>query len=184
VSEFFQPLDPAAAPGPVTPADSPGDAAGWAEVTPSGQGPAPYDIAAPQDIAGISAAAQAAMALSGGGEGAGTGAGIPDRDSPRQQEAASILDSPQGAASSDVFTGFPDYESSDVSPGANLETPIQGHGFHPGTTQEGVPQFMAGLGSSAGGGLPGVPPEGGSMDTPGGNYPGTLQGGLTTYGTS
>jgi hypothetical protein len=180
MSEFFQPLDPQAAPDPVTPQDTPGDAAGWAEVTPSGQGPAPYDIAGPQDIGGIEGALQAAMGLTGGSEGAGPGAGIPDRHSPRQAEAAAILDSPQGSGAMNVTSGFPDYESSDVSPGANMENPIQGQGDYPGTTQDNVPMFDDGLGS----GVAGVPPEGGSMDTPGGNYPGTVQGGLTKYGTS
>jgi hypothetical protein len=184
---FFQTPDPAGAPDPVTPSDAPSSPDGYAGVTPPGTGLAiaPYSISAPQDIAGIGAAVQAAMALTGGAEGAPTGAGIPDRDSPRQREAAAILDSPQGAPSSDVFAGFPDYESSDISPGVNLETPIQGHGFHPDTTQPGVPQFTAGLGPSSGGGLPGVPPESGNMGpSTGGNYPGTVQDGLTTYGTS
>ena len=71
--------------------------------------------------------------------------------------------SPQGAPATNVLAGFPDYEDTDVDPGPNLETPDQGHGTHPGTMQEGVAQFTAGLGSSSGGGLPGVPPEGGNM---------------------
>src|SRR5215469_17148397 len=112
---FFQNLDPDAAPDPVTPYGGPGDPTGYAKVTPPGTGPAPapYDISAPQDIAGITAAVQAAMNLTGGQEGASTGAGIPNRDSPRQAEAAAILDSPQGAMSSNVFSGFPDYENQD-----------------------------------------------------------------------
>jgi hypothetical protein len=181
MSEFFQPLDPAGAPDPVTPQDGPADAAGWAQVTPSGQGPgpAPYDISAPQDIAGIGGAVQTAMGLSGGAEGAGPGAGIPDRHGPRQAQAEAILESPQGAGAMNVTAGFPDYESSDVSPGANMENPVQGHGDYPGTTQGGVPQYGAG----EGGPVPGAPP-GGSMGTPGGDYPGTTQDGLAKYGTS
>ena len=182
---FFQPADPAAAPDPVTPRGGPSDPAGYAGVAPRGAGPAPapYDIAAPQDIAGITAAVEAAGRLSG--------AGILYPQGPRQAEALAILDSPQGAASSDVFAGFPDYEDADLRPGPNMENPVQGTGTlpgstpYPGTIQGGVPQFTAGLGASAGGGLPGVPPESGSM-TPsaGGDYPGTLQDGLQKYGTS
>lgn len=177
--EFFQATDPAGAPAPVTPQAGPGDAAGWAQVTPAGQGPAPYDIAGPQDIGGIEAAVQAAMDLSGGAEGSGPGAGIPDRHGPRQAQAEAILESPQGAGAMNVTAGFPDYGSSDVSPGANMENPVQGQGDYPGTTQDDVPMFGGGLGT----GVSGVPPEGGSMDTPGGNYPGTVQDGLATYGT-
>src|SRR5215469_6412429 len=116
---YFLNLDAAPAPDPVTPSDTPSNPEGNARVTPAGNSPAPapYDISAPQDIAGIAAAYTAAMNLSGGGEGAATGAGIPNRMSPRQQEAAAILDSPQGAQSSNVFSGFPDYENQDLRPG-------------------------------------------------------------------
>jgi len=173
---FLQPVNPDAAPDPVTPADSPGDAAGWAEVTPPGAGTAPYDISGPQDIAGITAALDAANAL--------TASGVLYPEGPRQHEAQAFLDSPQGVGAMSVLSGFPDYESSDISPGPDMENPIQGHtGEYPGTTQDGVPQFMAGLGGDTPGTLPGVAPEGGSMDTPGGNYPGTSQGGLQMYGT-
>src|SRR5215469_17980023 len=144
---FLQNLDPAAAPDPVTPYGGHGDDAGWAKVTPYTDSPAPYDISAPQDIAGIAAATQAAMALTGGGEGADTGAGIPNRDSPRQQETAAILYSPQGAQSSNVFSGFPDYENADLRPASDLDVPIQGEmGTYPAgsTSQDGIPQFTAG----------------------------------------
>ena len=181
---FFQSLDPYAVPDAVTPQDTPSEPSGYAAVTPAGTGaaPAPYDIAAPQNIAGITAAFNAATALTGGSEGAPGGAGMPDRSSPRQQQAEAILMSPQGAASSNVFAGFPDYENADVRPGANMENPVQGHtADYPGTTQPGVPQFTAGFG----GALPGVPPDTGAM-TPsaGGDYPGTVQDGITKYGTS
>jgi hypothetical protein len=119
------------------------------------------------------------MDLSGGGEGVGPGAGIPDRYGPRQQEAEALLMSPQGAGAMNVTAGFTDYESADVSPGADMETPVQGTGDYPGTTQDGIPQY----GGGEGGPVPGAPP-GGSMDTPGGNYPGTVQSGLPVYGTS
>ena len=188
---FFQDLDPYAVPDAITPYDAPSDTAGYVGVTPPGTGaaPAPYDIAAPQDIAGITAANNAAMALTGGGEGADTGAGsggMPNRDSPRQRESLAILDSPQGAASSNVFAGFPDYENQDVRPGADLQTPIQGQmGTYPvdNTYQPGLPQFMAGVHGLTD--LPGVPPESGSMGpSKGMDYPGTTQDGITKYGTS
>ena len=183
---FLQNLDPAAAPDPVTPAGGHGDDAGWAKVTPYTDSPAPYDISAPQDIAGIAAATQAAMALTGGGEGADTGAGIPNRDSPRQQEAAAVLNSPQGAPGMNVFSGFPDYEDQDLRPPGELPTPIQGEMTYPvsNTYQPGLPQFMAGLGGDTPGSVPGVPPERGNMGPGGMDYPGTIQGGLQKYGTS
>lgn len=172
-SPFFQSLDPAAAPDAVTPAGGPSDPEGYAGVTPSGRGPAAYDISAPQDIAGITGAVSAAGALSG--------AGIVYPRSPRQQEAEALLTSPQGAPEMSVMSGFPDYESSDISPGANMENPIQGHtGQYPGTTQDGLPMYSGGEGT----GVSGVPPEGGNMGPGGGDYPGTTQEGLTKYGTS
>lgn len=183
MSDQFLPRDPAAAPDPVTPTGGPGDPAGYAKVTPAGAGPAPapYDISAPQDIAGITAALGGANALAG--------AGVLYPAGPRQAEARALLDSAQGAPAMSVTSGFPDYETTDIRPGANMENPVQGQGPagppYPGTTQGGVPQFTAGLGAGAAGGLPGVPPEDGSM-TPskGGNYPGTVQDGLAKYGTS
>jgi hypothetical protein len=92
---------------PVTPADSPSDAAGWASVTPSGQGTAPYDIQAPMD-GSISGKFDAANSLSG--------AGVLYAQGPRQQEAHALLTSPQGAGAMNVITGFPDYESANVMP--------------------------------------------------------------------
>jgi hypothetical protein len=171
---FFQNLDPDAAPSPVTPQDTPANAAGWAKVTPPGAGPAPYDISAPQDIPGITAAVAAAGAL--------TGAGVVYPEGPRQREAGAILFSPQGAESSDVFAGFPDYENADIRPPA-LETPVQGEmGTYPAenTYQPGIAQFTAGLGA----GVEGVRPETGDMGPGGMNYPGTVQDGLQKYGTS
>jgi hypothetical protein len=175
-SPYFQGLDPMAAPSPVTPADSPSDAAGWAKVTPEGRGPADYDISAPQDIAGITGAFNAANAISA--------AGVLYPEGPRQREAQALLDSPAGAGEMSVLAGFPDYESSDVRPGPNMENPVQGQGGgYPGTTQGGVPQFMAGLGG--GSGIQGVTPETGNMgDSSGGDYPGTTQDGVPKYGTS
>lgn len=181
---FFQNLDPYAVPDAVTPADTPSHAEGYAGVTPPGTGPAPapYDIAAPQPIAAITAAFNAATALTGGQEGASTGAGMPNRNSPRQQESAAILGSPQGAPGMNVFSGFPDYENADVRP-PGLETPIQGTMNYPvsNTYQPGLQQFTAGFGSP----FPGVSPDSGSMKpSAGGDYPGTTQDGITMYGTS
>jgi hypothetical protein len=172
---FFQPVSPDPVPDPVTPAGGHGDDAGWAKVTPPAAGPAPYDTNAPQDIAGIAAAVGAAGALAG--------AGVIYPRGPRQEEAVAILESPQGAASSNVFAGFPDYEDQDLRPDTDLNTPIQGEmGAYPAgsTTQDGITQFTAGLGA----GVEGVPPEGGNMGPPAIGYPGTTQDGLQMYGTS
>jgi hypothetical protein len=79
-----------------------------------------------------------------------------------------------------VTSGFPDYEGTDISPGANLETPIQGTGDYPGTSQDGIPQFGGALGT----GVVGPGTGGGSMGPGGGDYPGTSQDGLAKYGTS
>lgn len=175
---FFQNLDPNPVPDPVTPHGDPSNPEGYAKVTPTGIGPAPYNIAAPQDIAGITAALNGATALTGGHEGATTGAGMPWRDSPRQQQAAAILDSPQGASSTNVFAGFPDYENSDVRPQSDGPLgPIQGHtSDYQGTMQDGLEKY-----GGPARGLEGVPPEGGNMG-PGIGCPGTVQDGITTYG--
>ena len=175
---FFWNLDPQGAPDAVTPSDGPSDPAGYAGVTPPGTGaaPAPYDIAAPQDIAGFTAALDGAAAVAG--------AGVLYPAGPRQAEARAILESPQGAESSNVFAGFPDYENQDLRPGANLETPIQGQGGYPvgNTYQPGIPQFTAGLGAGA---VLGVPPDSGAMGaSKGGDYPGTTQPGVPQSGTS
>jgi hypothetical protein len=174
---FFQDVNPATAPDPVTPHAAPSDPAGYDRVTPPGTGaaPAPYDISAPQDIAGITATDLAAVALAGAGVNEAPSIG------PRQAAARDFLDSPQGIGAVSITQGFPDYENTDVNPGANMENPIQGQGGgYPGTTQGGVPQF----GGNEGGPLPGAPPGGSMAGSPGGNYPGTTQEGLTKYGTS
>jgi hypothetical protein len=173
---FFQGLDPQGAPDPVTPAVAPAVPAQFGAVTPHGRGPAEYDIAAPQDIAGIGSALDAAGGLSG--------AGVLYPQGPRQSEAAALLDSPQGSGAMSVLAGFPDYEDADVNPGGNMANPIQSQGPssgpYPGTVQADVPMFDDGLGA----GVPGVPPEGGNMGPGGGDYPGTTQDGLAKYGTS
>jgi hypothetical protein len=149
----------------VTPADSPSDPSGFDAVTPHGRGPAPYDIAAPQAIDGIAAAFDAANALAG--------AGVLYSRGPRQDETEALLTSPQGAGEMSVVSGFPDYESTDVNPGANMENPIQSQGPssgpYPGTVQGDLPVFDDGLGA----GVTGVPPETGNMGPGGMDYPGT-----------
>jgi hypothetical protein len=40
-----------------------------------------------------------------------------------------------------VLAGFANYESADIAPGASLETPVQGAGDYPGTTQDGVQKY-------------------------------------------
>src|SRR5260370_33535331 len=59
-SPYFQPVDAAGAPDPVTPAASASSPADFAAVTPHGRGPAGDDIQAPMpDLAGADAAAGA-----------------------------------------------------------------------------------------------------------------------------
>ncbi len=72
----------------ITPSDSPSSPAGYAGVTPHGQGAAPYDIQAPQ--ADLSGTFDAANALAG--------AGVLYPQSERQQETRQLLESPPGFA--------------------------------------------------------------------------------------
>ena len=141
----YQNLDPAGAPGPVTPADGPGDAAGWAAVAPHGPGTAPYDIAAPLDTAAITAAFDAANAL--------TGAGFLYPQGPRQAAAQHLLDSPQGFSAGggtsgyDIpqgWTGEPDESFvNNAQPTVILETPVQGTMDYPAgsTYQPGLQKY-------------------------------------------
>ena len=143
---FYQNLDPTVAPDPVTPADSPGDSAGYAMVTPGGRGTAPYDIQADNGEAGITAAFDAANALAG--------QGVLYPRGPRQRETGVLLDSPQGFSAGggtsgyDVTAGWsgePD-ESWDNNPQPDslLETPIMGQmGTYPveNTYQPGLQKY-------------------------------------------
>jgi hypothetical protein len=134
-SPLYRPLDPQTAPDPVTPQATPSDPAGYASVTPHGQGPAPYDIQAPMDD--LTAVVQAARQLSGGDEGAPSGAGLGDIMSPRQSEAAALLNSGQGTGEHDITSGFAGGggESWPSSPSvATVQTPDQGSGDFAGTT--------------------------------------------------
>ena len=92
----YQNIDSYTPPGPVTPADSPSAPAQYAGVTPHGQGPAPYDIQAPQDD--LSAAVAAAGALSG--------AGVLYPVGPRQGQTAHLMNSPQGFSAGGGTSGW------------------------------------------------------------------------------
>ena len=85
---FFQNLDPQSPPDHVTPAATPSNPAGYASVTPHGQGPAAYDIQAPLMDGEITTAFDGANALGG--------AGFLYPQGPRQAQAQTLLDSPQG----------------------------------------------------------------------------------------
>ena len=170
---YLQDVTPTGAPDPVTPQASPGDQAGWDQVSPTMTGQAPYDISAPQDIAGIQGAFEAASNL--------TGAGVLYPRGPRQAEAEAFLQSPAGAGAMNVLAGYsPDSDTpNDVSPGADMANPIQGMDAYPGTTQSSVQQYAGDAGP-----MEGLTPETGSMGGgPGIGYPGTTQDGVPTYGT-
>lgn len=144
-SPEYQPVDPQGAPDPVTPAGAPGDPAGFATVTPSGAGPAPYDIQDNNWEPAITAVTDAAGAVSG--------AGVVYPRGARQEAAAELLDSPQGFSAGGGTSGYditpgwsgePD-ESWPVNPqpGVILETPIQGTADYPAgsTMQEGLQKY-------------------------------------------
>jgi len=159
---YYANLDPSAAPDPVTPSDSPpmrppipGDS--W-------EGTAPYDIAGPQDIGGFSGACSAAEATA----------------EARYAEGRQFFDSGAGLGAVSITTGFsPDSDTpNDIAPPGDYETPIQGYGDHPGTTQEGVQTYSGDAGA-----MEGLRPESGDMSGGGGgSYPGTGQAGLPMYG--
>lgn len=137
-SPEYQSPDPAGVPDPVTPADGPGDGAGYASVSPDGRGPAAYDIAAVSDEAAITAGCDAAYAVAGPG-----GA--------RQSATAGLLYSPAGFSAGsgmsgyDIpqgFSGEPDESwANNVQPDAIFQTPVQGMGDYPGTAQDGLQKY-------------------------------------------
>jgi len=146
-SPYYQSLDPASPPSPITPADSPGDAAGYAMVTPHGQGTAPYDI---QALDGLEESITAAA----DGAGMVSGAGIVYPQGTRQRETEVLLDSPFGFSSGGGLSGYditagwsgePD-ESWDNNPQPDelLSTPAQGQmGTYPAenTYQPGLEKY-------------------------------------------
>lgn len=139
----YQNLSPYATPPSITPPDSPGDAAGYAMVAPGGRGPAPYDIQAPTDVAAIAAACDAAGAVSG--------AGIAYPRGTRQAAAEELLYSPQGFSAGSGTSGYDITAGFSGEPGESwpnnvqvseiFETPIQGMGDYPGTTQDGIRKY-------------------------------------------
>jgi hypothetical protein len=80
-----------------------------------------------------------------------TGAGVLYGRGPRQREAETLLDSPQGAfagggtSGPDITAGWsgePDESwANNVQMVDILETPIQGHGDYPGTMQDGLQTY-------------------------------------------
>ena len=146
-SPYYQSLDPASPPSPVTPPDGPGDAAGWAMVTPHGPGTAPYDI---QALDGLEESITAAA----DGAGMVSGAGIVYPQGTRQRETEVLLDSPFGFSSGGGLSGYditagwsgePD-ESWDNNPQPDelLSTPVQGQmGTYPAenTYQPGLEKY-------------------------------------------
>jgi len=113
----MQPLNPAGANDPVTPADSPSSPAGYASVTPHGQGAAPYDIQAPQGD------------LTGAYDGAGalTGAGVVYPRGARQMETETLMQSPAGFAGDgyDIDAGYHAGPGQDGWP-SNIEPDVAG----------------------------------------------------------
>ncbi len=104
----MQPVHQAATNDPVTPHDTPSSPAGYASVFPHGQGPAPYDIQAPQ--ADVTGEFNAANAVSGAGPLYAAG--------PRQSQTAALLQSPQGFAVSgyDIDAGSADRWPNNIEP--------------------------------------------------------------------
>lgn len=134
---FLQNLDPQSPPDPVTPAAPPSDPAGYAMVTPHGQGPAPYNI---QDPGYTGGGLEAGVTAAFNGSTAVAGAGVLYPQGPRQAQAAHLLDSPQGAFAGggtsgwDITAGWsgePDESwPNNPQPGI-LETPVQGQMTYP-----------------------------------------------------
>jgi hypothetical protein len=93
---MMMPLDPSAPPPAVTPADSASSPSDYAAVTPHGQGPAPYDIQAPQQD--LSGALEAAGRLAG--------AGVIYPQGPRQAATETLMSSAQGYGEFDIIPGY------------------------------------------------------------------------------
>src|SRR5712692_8340625 len=106
-----QPLHPAGANDPVTPADGPSSPAGYAMVTPHGRGPAPYDIQAASDQATVSSAFAAANMANG--------QGVLYPQSQRQAQTKMLMDSPAGfgAGGFDVDAGTNAGWPNNIEPG-------------------------------------------------------------------
>lgn len=132
------PLDPAGTPVTVTPADSPSNPSGYAQVAPAGRGPAPYDIQAP--MADLSPMVADAGALAG--------AGIIYPQGPRQSATETLLSSPAGFSAGhgtsgyDIQAGWSGSGNEDMGWPNDVQPPDQpGYvypGAYPGTVQGGV----------------------------------------------
>jgi hypothetical protein len=94
----------------ITPQDTPSSPENFAQVTPHGQGPAPYDIQAPLSAGEITAAFDQANADGGSGVLYPQGA--------RQAETQTLLESPAGFASDgyDIDAGTTAGWPNDVEP--------------------------------------------------------------------
>ena len=94
----------------ITPQDTPSSPENFAQVTPHGQGPAPYDIQAPLSVGEITAAFDASVADGGSGVLYPQGA--------RQSETQTLLESPAGFASDgyDIDAGTTAGWPNDVEP--------------------------------------------------------------------
>lgn len=94
----------------ITPAAAPSSPENYAQVTPHGQGPAPYDIQAPLSDGEITAAFNATNAVGG--------AGVLYPQGPRQAQTARLLQSAQGFGSAgyDIDAGTTVGWPADVEP--------------------------------------------------------------------
>ena len=137
---FLQNLDPQSPPDPVTPAASPSDPAGYAGVTPHGQGPAPYNI---QDPAYTGGGLQSDITAQYNSAGAVAAAGVSvyPAQGTRQAESAQMMNSAQGFSAGGGTSGYDITAGWSGEPGESwpnnpqpgiLETPIQGQvGMYP-----------------------------------------------------
>ncbi len=146
---FYQNPDPSTPPGPVTPAAGPSNPAGYAMVSPHGQGTAPYDIQANLDA--IQAEVQSQFDAAGLSAAAGVSAYAQQGE--RQAQTERLLDSPQGFSAGGGLSGYDitggwSGESAlrwpnDVQAREILATPIQGESSYPtgNTYQPGVQKY-------------------------------------------
>lgn len=137
----MQPLDPASAPDPITPAGSPSNPSGYAQVTPAGRGPAPYDIQAGMED--LTAVFNSANDLAG--------SGVLYPQGPRQAATEKLLYSPQGFSAGSGTSGYDIQEGYSGGGGdgwPNSVQPPQQDGYvypgpYEGTLQGDVPMYGA-----------------------------------------
>jgi hypothetical protein len=94
----------------ITPRDTPSSPENFAQVTPHGQGPAPYDIQAPMSDGEIGAAFDSSIAVGG--------SGVLYPQGPRQAQTGRLLQSDQGFGSDgyDIDAGTTAGWPNDVEP--------------------------------------------------------------------